>query len=113
MTERFAHHSSMYNQQYSKEENRKFTEQFGGLTERFAKAMAQGLAPDSDEVQSLVKEHYDFCLQFWTPTKDAYRSLAMSYLLPSPYRDSYESVATGLGKFHYDAILVWAEKNLS
>lgn len=113
MTDRFAHHSSMYNQQYSKEENRKFTEQFGDLTERFAKAMAQGLAPDSDEVQSLVKEHYDFCLQFWTPTKDAYRSLAMSYILPSPYRDSYESVATGLGKFHYDAILVWAEKNLS
>jgi len=75
--------------------------------------MSEGLTPESDAVQLLVKEHYDFCLQFWTPTKEAYKSLALSYILPSPYRDAYEDVALGLGKFHYDAILVWAEKNLS
>jgi hypothetical protein len=36
----------------------------------------------------------------------------MSYILPSPYRDSYEEVAHGLGKFHYEAIIEWADKNL-
>jgi hypothetical protein len=50
--------------------------------------------------------------KFWTPTKEAYKSLAMSYILPSPYKDTYEAVAKGLGKYHYDAILIWAEKNL-
>ena len=47
-----------------------------------------------------------------TPTKDAYKSLAMSYVLPTPYRESYEGVAEGLGKYHYDAICIWADKNL-
>ncbi|NDA96194.1 MAG: TipAS antibiotic-recognition domain-containing protein, partial [Actinobacteria bacterium] len=28
-------------------------------------------------------------------------------------RDSYEEVATGLGKYHYDAICIWADKNLN
>jgi hypothetical protein len=37
----------------------------------------------------------------------------MGYILPSPYRDAYESVAVGLGKYHYDAIIIWADKNLS
>jgi hypothetical protein len=113
MSDRFAYHSSMFNQQYSKEENRKFTEQFGALTERFANAMKEGKLPESERVQQLVKEHYEFCLQFWKPTREAYKSLAMSYILPSSYRDSYESVAIGLGKYHYEAILIWAEKNLT
>ena len=51
-----------------------------------------------------MKKHYDFILQFWTPNKEAYKSLAMTYILPSPYRDSYEEVAQGLGKYHYDAV---------
>jgi len=36
----------------------------------------------------------------------------MAYILPSPYRDSYEEVAKGLGKYHYDAVCIWADKNL-
>jgi len=41
-----------------------------------------------------------------------FRSLAMSYILPSSYRDHYEEIAKGLGKFHYDAVCIWADKNL-
>lgn len=112
MTDRFAYHASLYNQKQTKEENQKFTQEFGGLTERFAKAMSDGLSAESSEVQALVKEHYEFCLRFWKPNREAYKSLAMSYVLPSPYRDSYESVAVGLGKYHYDAIIYWADQNL-
>jgi len=28
------------------------------------------------------------------------------------YRDHYEEIAKGLGKFHYDAVCIWADKNL-
>jgi hypothetical protein len=75
--------------------------------------MKAQVAASDVEVQELVKAHYEFCLQFWTPTKEAYKSLATTYILPSPYRDSYEEVALGLGKYHYDAICIWADKNLS
>ena len=109
---KFGIYSEQFQNNYSKEENQKFTEVFGQLTQEFARKMEEGISASDDEVQALVKQHYEFCLQFWTPTKEAYKSLAMSYILPSPYRDAYESVATGLGKYHYDAICIWADRNL-
>ncbi len=66
--------------------------------------MAEGVSAGDESVRELVKKHYDFILQFWTPNKGAYKSLAMTYILPSPYRDSYEEVAMGLGKYHYDVV---------
>lgn len=109
---KFGIHSEQFQNNYSKEENQKFTQVFGQITQDFAEKMRVGVSASDESVQELVKKHYEFCLQFWTPTKEAYKSLALSYILPSPYRDSYEEVATGLGKFHYDAICLWADKNL-
>lgn len=109
---KFGIHSEQFQNNFSKEENQKFTQVFNELTSEFAAKMAEGISAEEEDVQALVKRHYDFVLQFWTPTKEAYKSLAMSYILPSPYRDHYEEVAKGLGKFHYDAICVWADKNL-
>ena len=108
----FGIHSQQFVNNYSKKENEQFNKVFGELTLKFAEKMKNQLPPSTDEVQALVKEHFEFCLQFWKPTKEAYKSLAMSYILPSPYRDSYEGVAQGLGKYHYEAICIWADKNL-
>lgn len=105
-------HASQYQNNYSEQENNQFTLEFSEITKSFAEAMNQGINPASPEVQELVKNHYSFVSKFWTPTKEAYKSLAMSYILPSPYKDTYEAVAKGLGKYHYDAIQIWAEKNL-
>lgn len=49
---------------------------------------------------------------FWTSTRAAYKSLAHSYLLPSPDRDTYEQVNVGLAKYHHDALVIWADSNL-
>lgn len=107
-----AEHSSYYNNNYSEAENKQFTAIFSAITEGFKKAMLDGLSPESDEVQELVREHYEFCCRFWKPNRESYKALAMSYILPSPYRDTYEGVAEGLGKYHYDAIVSFANKNL-
>ena len=109
---KFGIHSQQFQNNYSREEEQKFTQAFGELTSEFASKMAEGVQAGDESVQALVKQHYDFILQFWTPTKEAYKSLALSYILPSPYRDAYESVANGLGKYHYDAICIWADRNL-
>ncbi len=109
---KFGIHSEQYQNNYSKEEEQKFTQVFGEMTSEFAGKMAEGLHASDESVQALVKQHYEFILQFWTPNKEAYKSLAMMYILPSPYRDSYEEVAKGLGKYHYDAVCIWADKNL-
>jgi hypothetical protein len=107
-----ANHADMYANTYSKEQNQQFTAQFSEITRKFNAAMQAGTLASDPLVQDLVRQHYDFCLQFWTPTRDAYKSLAMSYIMPSPYRDSYEGVAAGLAKYHYDAIVTWADNNL-
>lgn len=109
---KFGIHSEQFQNNFSQEENQNFTAVFGELTREFADQMQAGVLPSDEKVQALVKGHYEFCLQFWKPTREAYKSLAMMYILPSPYRDSYEEVAEGLGKYHYDAISIWADKNL-
>lgn len=112
MSDQFGTFASQYRNDYTQEQNKQFSAEFSAITEAFAAALARGLPATDDEVQLLVKQHYDFCSKFWTPTRAAYKSLAMSYILPSEYRDSYENVATGLGKYHYDAIVTWADAHL-
>lgn len=109
---KFGIHSEQFQNDYSEEENRQFTAEFGSITEAMAEHMRAGTSPEDPSVQAIVKEHYEFCSRFWKPTREAYKSLALSYILPSPYCDSYESVAEGLGQYHYDAIVSWADENL-
>ena len=112
MSNLFGYHSGQYVNNYSEAENKQFTAAFGQITEGFRVAMEQGLGAEDEKVQELVRQHYEFCLQFWKPDRDSYKSLAMSYILPSPYQESYEALAKGLGQYHYDAMVIFAEKNL-
>ena len=112
MTDPFGHHAGKYVNKFSEQENQQFTAIFGQITSAFAEAMEQRIAPESLEVQDLVRQHFEFCLRFWKPDRESYKSLAMSYILPSEYRDAYESVKPGLGKYHYDAIIYFADHNL-
>ena len=104
---------SYYQNDFTKEQNSQFTREFSAITQKMAGCLDQGLAASSEQMQQAVQEHYNFCLKFWTPTREAYKSLAMSYVLPTDYRDSYESVREGLGKYIYDAVIEFADQNLA
>jgi len=112
MSNFFGYHAGQYLNKYSEAENKQFSVAFTEITDGFKVAFEQGLSADHEEVQELVRQHYEFCLQFWKPDRESYKSLAMSYILPSPYQESYEAVAKGLGQYHYDAIVIFADKNL-
>lgn len=105
-------HASKYNQDYSKEQNEQFTAEFSAITNRFIEAMQAGKSAADQEVQDAVAAHYAFVSKFWSPNRESYKSLAMSYILPSDYRDYYEGEAAGLAKFTYDAVVIWADQNL-
>ncbi len=106
-------HADLYQNNFSKEQNSQFATAFAAITEGFKTQLILGTDVSEAVVQDLVRQHYEFCLQFWRPSRTAYKALAQSYLLPTPYRDSYESVHAGLAKYHYDAIVIWADQNLS
>lgn len=98
---------------YTAEQNSQFTAEFSAITEKMATSLDQGLESDSVEMQSAVREHYEFCLKFWTPDRETFKSLAMSYVLPTGYRDTYEAVRPGLGNYIYAAVCHFADTELS
>lgn len=102
-----------YQNNYTREENNQFVAIFDEITQKMNESMESGESFESDAMQQAVQEHFDFCNRFWKPTAAAYKSLAMSYVLPTEYRDSYEGKKAGLGKYVYDAICHFADSRLS
>lgn len=113
MSNQFELHAGQYTNSHTQEESQQFTQQFEQITGLFVTAMESQLDPADPMVQDAVAQHYAFCSKFWKPTREAYKSLAMSYILPTPYKDTYEGIATGLGQYHYQAIVLWADQNLT
>lgn len=104
---------SYYQNNYSQEQNNQFAVVFDAITKEMVSCLEADLAYDSAQMQVAVKKHYEFCLQFWEPNRESYKSLAMSYILPTGYRDTYEGYKTGLGKYIYDAVVHFADTNLN
>ena len=77
-----------------------------------AKAMSDGLKVDSDEVQQLIQQHYDWINNFWTPTKETYLNLAHLYLDHPDYRDFYNRSYPNLVNFVVEAITYYAQHHL-
>ncbi len=103
---------SYYQNNYSNEQNQQFTIEFNAITEQMVSCLDQSLTADSAEMQQAVRKHYEFCLKFWQPDRESYKSLAMSFVLPTGYRETYEGFREGLGKCIYDAAVIFADKNL-
>lgn len=104
---------SYYQNNYSQEENQEFAAQFDAITRAMVECLDQGLSADSEQMQQQVRKHYEFCLQFWKPNRESYKSLALSYILPSPYRDAYENYREGLGQYIYEAVVSFADREIS
>lgn len=104
---------SYYQNNFSHEENQQFASQFDAITKQMVSCLDQQLPAHSEPMQRAVRSHYEFCLKFWKPDRESYKSLALSYILPSPYRDSYEGYREGLGQYIYNAVVEFADRELS
>ena len=112
MTRELGIHGEAYGGSYTAEQNEQFTAKFQAIMLELREGFLAGNSVDSDVVQATIAKHYEFVLQFWKPSREAYKSLALSYILPTPYRDSIEAVEPGLAQFNHDAIVVWANAKL-
>ena len=101
-----------YNASYTAEQTRDYTAQFTAITQKMADALDAGVPAESDQMQAAVREHYEFCLQFWTPDREAFKSLALNYVLPTGYKDTYEEWRVGLGSYVYAAVCHFADTQL-
>ena len=53
--------------------------EFAAICKNLTDLLEKKYATDSGRVQGLIKRHYDWITQFWTPNKESYAGLAQGY----------------------------------
>lgn len=112
MFERESRQIQDMNAGYSAEQQAQYKAQHEAIAQAIADLMLAGKESNDEEVQAQIAKHYAFVKQFWTPSKQAYKSLALTYVLDPAFEANYESFSPGLAKFIKQAIEFWADKNL-
>lgn len=75
--------------------------------------LKNGLEVDSDEVQQLIQQHYDWVNHFWTPTKETYLRLGQMYLEHPDFRLFYNRYHPDLVEYLVAAMTIFADRKLS
>jgi len=100
------------NASYTEGQRAQFKAQHDAIAEAVAEKKRKGALLSDVEVQKLIADHYAFVKQFWTPNKEAYKSLALTYVLDPAFEETYDSFEPGLAKYIKSAIEIWADQNL-
>lgn len=82
------------------------------IAKGIAALMLAGAKADSPDVQVWISKHYAYVCQFWTPTRIAYKSLALTYTVDPAFKATYESYEQGLALYIQQSINIWADQNL-
>lgn len=66
-----------------------------------------------EEVQDLIRQHYTWVKNFWTPTKETYIGLGKMYLDHPDFREFYNKYHPNLVEYLVEAMQIFAERELS
>lgn len=75
-------------------------------------AMNKKLPTTSKEVQAIIRRHYEWLQQFWTPTRESYTGHSQ-IIVDSELRKAYEAHHPALPDYIADAIRIFAEKEIA
>jgi MerR family transcriptional regulator, thiopeptide resistance regulator len=85
---------------------------FAEICQDLVKLMKQGLPVDSPSVQEIVRRHYRWLKQFWTPTRRAYAGHG-EFIVDSELGKAYEAHHPKLPGFAAAAIKSFAKRKLA
>ena len=85
---------------------------FNAICQDLVAAMDRGLAAESPAVQKVIRRHYEWLKQFWTPNADAYAGHSQ-LIVDSELRKAYEAHHPKLPEFVAAAIKTFARAELS
>jgi hypothetical protein len=100
------------NAAYTEDQQAQYKAQHDAIANAIAEQKRKGSLYNDVDVQKLIANHYAFVKQFWTPNKQAYKSLALTYMLDPAFEATYESFEPGLAAYLKKAIEIWADQNL-
>jgi MerR family transcriptional regulator, thiopeptide resistance regulator len=75
-------------------------------------AMVKSAPASGGQVQEIIRRHFNWLKQFWTPTRESYRGHA-EFLLDSELRQAYDAQDPKLAVFMAKAMKVFADAELS
>jgi len=78
----------------------------------FVAAINAGQAPADDEVQKLVRRHYDWVKRFWVPDREKYIGLGRLYCEHTEFRKYFDDYHLEYAEFLAEAMRVFAEREL-
>ncbi|WP_354641456.1 MerR family transcriptional regulator [Kitasatospora camelliae] len=96
---------------YTKEDWQRIQAAGEELNSRMARAVADGVAPDSDEAAELAEEHRrQITENFYDCPYEMHRCLAGMYVADPRFTATYEKIAPGLAQWLHDAITANADR---
>ncbi|MFC3494072.1 MerR family transcriptional regulator [Glycomyces rhizosphaerae] len=101
-------------QELTPEERRAIPEAFNDINDRLNALRAAGRAPDDNDVQEVVVDHYWLIAKHWgdQPTAEAYKGLGALYTEEPRFKDTYDQVGEGFAEYMRAAMDAYAEANL-
>ena len=85
---------------------------FAEICKDLVARMGRKLPAESREVQEVIRRHYQWLKQFWTPNRESYAGHTL-LIVDSDLRKAYEAYHPQLPEFTAAAIKVFAERELS
>lgn len=82
------------------------------IHKELAKAIEQGLKPDSDEVQTIIHRHYQMTERFYTASKEVYIGLTQLYAQHPDFKKFFDAYHPKMIEFIGEAMQFYAHKNL-
>lgn len=83
------------------------------IHDELVEAINKHLSPSSNEVQQIIKKHYQMTTIFWTPTRESYIGLSELYCSHPDFVKFYNNIHPKLLDFLMEAMKVFAEHELS
>lgn len=97
---------------WTKADWQKSGDAFESICQDLVQAMEQKQSPDALETQKIIRRHYQWLKQFWTPNRESYTGHS-ELIVDSELRKAYETHHPRLPEFTAEAIKVFAKKELS
>ena len=85
---------------------------FGEICKDLVSAIERKQSFDSREVQEVIRRHYEWLKQFWTPNRESYAGHSQM-IVDSDLRKAYEAHHPQLPEFMAVAMIAFAERELS
>ena len=82
------------------------------ITQSLAYLFSANFGAQSEQVQALIAQHFEWVSRFWTPNAESYVGLGNLYVDDPRFTEFYDGHAIGLAVFIRDAIKYWTVANL-